>query len=105
MPIRYRNHLAGLLDTVAATRDNYEPAMRVGILTTGQVVAVESEDVYELAGVDLADALSGQKRPGERIGAVADVRFAAPYVPGAKIVCHVVNYEAHATGVGPPSQP
>lgn len=79
--------------------------MRVGVLATGQVVAIQDDDVFELAGVDIRSALSDRPGPGNRIGTVADMRFAAPYVPGAKIVCHVVNYEAHATGVGPPSQP
>jgi 2-keto-4-pentenoate hydratase/2-oxohepta-3-ene-1,7-dioic acid hydratase in catechol pathway len=79
--------------------------MRVGLLTTGQVVAIEGDNVYELAGADLRGALSDRPLPGRRVGDIADVCFAAPYVPGAKIVCHVVNYQAHATGVGPPSQP
>jgi 2-keto-4-pentenoate hydratase/2-oxohepta-3-ene-1,7-dioic acid hydratase in catechol pathway len=31
---------------------------------------------------------------------VEETLFAAPYVPGAKIVCHAVNYPAHAGDVG-----
>ena len=79
--------------------------MRLGILTAGQVVAIEGDDVYEVAVTDLREALSRTPARGARLGTVGQMTFAAPYVAGAKIVCHVVNYLAHATGVGPPSQP
>ena len=79
--------------------------MRVGVLTSGQVVAIEGDSVYALGAPDLRAALADAPTRGERLGTINDVRFAAPYAPGAKIVCHVVNYRAHATGVGPPSQP
>lgn len=79
--------------------------MRLGVLTTGQVVAVDADSVYGLPASDLRTALVDTPAPGKRLGAIEDVRFAAPYAQGAKIVCHVVNYVAHATGVGPPSQP
>jgi 2-keto-4-pentenoate hydratase/2-oxohepta-3-ene-1,7-dioic acid hydratase in catechol pathway len=79
--------------------------MRLGVLKTGPVVAIEDDRVYEVAVADLRAALVATPQPGKLLGRTADVDFAAPYAPGAKIVCHVVNYRAHATGVGPPSQP
>src|SRR5579884_501490 len=36
---------------------------------------------------------------------VEESRLAAPYVPGAKIVCHAVNYPSHAGEVGIGSKP
>jgi 2-keto-4-pentenoate hydratase/2-oxohepta-3-ene-1,7-dioic acid hydratase in catechol pathway len=79
--------------------------MRLGVLTTGRVAAIEDDWVYALGVTDLRAALADLPPRGKRLGRVVDVSFAAPYAPGAKIVCHVVNYRAHATGVGPPSQP
>ena len=79
--------------------------MKVGVLTTGAVVCIDGGEVYETDAGDLRTALGTTLTPGAHLGTAAELAFAAPYVPGAKIVCHVVNYEAHATGVGPPSQP
>jgi 2-keto-4-pentenoate hydratase/2-oxohepta-3-ene-1,7-dioic acid hydratase in catechol pathway len=79
--------------------------MRLGLLTSGRVVAIEGGKVYALPVADLRAALADTPVPGERLGGVEEMTFAAPYVAGAKIVCHVVNYQAHATGDGPPSQP
>jgi 2,4-didehydro-3-deoxy-L-rhamnonate hydrolase len=79
--------------------------MRLGVLTSGRLVAIDANRVYGLLAADLRAALAEPPIPGKRLGKVDDLRFAAPYVQGSKIVCHVVNYRAHATGVGPPSQP
>lgn len=79
--------------------------MKIGLLTSGQVAAVIDGAVHAVEAADLREALSGPVVVGERIGSFDDVSWAAPYVPGSKIVCHVVNYRAHATGVGPPSLP
>lgn len=79
--------------------------MRLGVLAAGEIVAIEGDSVYALPVADLRSALTDLPAPGRRLGAPDEMSFAAPYVPGAKIVCHVVNYQAHATGVGPPSQP
>lgn len=101
--------------------------MRIGVLRDGALVAVVGDDVVSLAPLapaeerfrTLGSFLSGGEGaltaaraalegadPGAAVSQrVSDVRLGAPYVPGAKIVCHVVNYQTHATGVGPPSQP
>jgi 2-keto-4-pentenoate hydratase/2-oxohepta-3-ene-1,7-dioic acid hydratase in catechol pathway len=101
--------------------------MKVGVLRSGELVAIVDGRVAKLAPLapgeesfrDLGSFLSG----GDDTAAAAraalgevdldqleappadEVSFGAPYVHGAKIVCHVVNYPGHATGVGPPSQP
>ena len=79
--------------------------MKIGVLTDGTVVAIDADSVYAVGGADLRAALVDSPTPGKRLGGIDEVSLAAPYAPGAKIVCHVVNYRAHATGVGPPSQP
>jgi 2-keto-4-pentenoate hydratase/2-oxohepta-3-ene-1,7-dioic acid hydratase in catechol pathway len=79
--------------------------MKLGMLTSGEVVSVDEGAVYELAGDDLSAVLADPPAPGRRIASIDEVRFAAPYVRGAKIVCHAVNFQAHATGIGAPSQP
>jgi 2-keto-4-pentenoate hydratase/2-oxohepta-3-ene-1,7-dioic acid hydratase in catechol pathway len=79
--------------------------MKVGVLKTGQVVAIDGEQVLDLGTTDLARILRDGIPDGRVLATAGEVEFAAPYVPGAKIVCHVVNYVAHATGVGPPAQP
>jgi 2-keto-4-pentenoate hydratase/2-oxohepta-3-ene-1,7-dioic acid hydratase in catechol pathway len=78
--------------------------VKLAVRRGGGVVAIDGERAYD-AGTDLAAALERGIAPGRDLGTAADLELAAPYVPGAKIVCHVVNYVAHATGVGPPSQP
>ncbi|HEY7018809.1 MAG TPA: fumarylacetoacetate hydrolase family protein [Gaiellaceae bacterium] len=79
--------------------------MRLGLLPGGTVVVIEGDAVYAVEATSLGAALQEPCRPGKRWGSLDDVQLAAPYAQGAKIVCHVVNYQAHATGVGPPSKP
>lgn len=104
MPPRYGQRLEKLLDAVRGPRDNFA-SVRLGVLRDGRPVAISDGRVYRLEAADLREALTAPALPGEELGAVDDLHLAAPYAAGAKIVCHVVNYQAHATGVGPPSQP
>jgi 2-keto-4-pentenoate hydratase/2-oxohepta-3-ene-1,7-dioic acid hydratase in catechol pathway len=91
--------------------------VKVGVLRSGGLVAVEGDRAVELASPDLGAFLAGgaetaaaaREAIGRAEGEAAlrpdGLRFAAPYVSGAKIVCHVVNYDGHATAVGAPPRP
>lgn len=56
---------------------------------------IENDVVYQLSG----DVFGESFRPGDRVGAVSDVKLLAPVVPG-KIVCIGRNYAAHAAERG-----
>jgi 2-keto-4-pentenoate hydratase/2-oxohepta-3-ene-1,7-dioic acid hydratase in catechol pathway len=56
----------------------------------------------------LADLLATTAASDERFSVSLDqARLAAPYVPGAKILCHVVNYTEHGSeaAIEPPEHP
>lgn len=97
--------------------------MKIGVLRSGELLALEGDRFVDLAraapGEPAFDGLGAFLAAGEAARLTArslledgaggrldgTERFAAPYAPGAKIICHVVNYAGHATGVGPPSRP
>jgi 2-keto-4-pentenoate hydratase/2-oxohepta-3-ene-1,7-dioic acid hydratase in catechol pathway len=104
MPIRYRSQPAEFLDAYAAPRDNYD-----------HHASWRSGDGAGRCDPRRRRLRACRRRHSERAVRSAWARESDRHGCGhalcgavcarGQIVCHVVNYEAHATGVGPPSQP
>lgn len=86
--------------------------MKVGVALredAPRFCAIVDDRAVDVPGLDLGGFLrAGEAERKAALAAldgvdgtpVEETRFVAPYIPGAKIVCHAVNYPAHAGEVG-----
>lgn len=85
--------------------DLYEAAQAVGVRSADSLASFAIWlGAAETGRRAAREALSAAEQGAERGQPVADLRFRPPIVPGAKILCHVINY-AHHGPAGVPARP